>query len=954
MKRQPSITPAPAGPSGLARLTVLLLLAARAAWAGADEDYLAGLNELEAGRWDAAAQRFAAAQAAAPDEARYPLALGVAQLLGEQAPQALATFRRARRLAGEADRAARMWFGAAQCMVGDLDQARLTGGFDFNDPYEKLVYDAFNSYGMSVFLARQGSDPAQVDRWRREGAAVFPQVAREFARRAKVGGGAAVGRMLLADAERLLDEGRLSEALAVIEHVRAAGGGDDLYAACLEGELLVRLDAPAAARPILTDALTLAPDAARAYLWRAIAHARLGAVTAARRDLDRARESTAADPRLRLPDDAAAQLREVETLSAKPAGDAAALLRELLDRPADDGAGAVETALRLHRATERSRLRWDEGYQEGLRAAWAATRDHPRDADAWAGLADYLDRHMEVWSESVEPLAAPRAFRRHDPDGERKRTLEAADAALALNPRHAGAMASRAAALAGGGDAAGAETWARRALAQQPVPRAMEVLIDILDRAAAAREAEAARLRSPRVETTRETRADGEYIVTRTYPPTAADLAAAARLEAEARTRRAESAALYEKLLAATRGTPEEIFQRARFAWRTGDRDRARALLREITAPRSSDPRYHHQLLEWMAGGDAAAYDEQFSDSANRIHSTAAGMLRIAWRALQRGTFQAGDAALARAAALDPADARSLVYRALALDEQDRLAEAGAAYRAALAMEAARLRLFGRGLRGSAGRLGDDDWPLSAAAALRYALLLSRTGQDAAVADLLTPLLAGLDGRVNLPDPGVTRVERLALPVAQLPGPDGESSVVPRAPEARTLLAWLRVAAGDSFRRTGRTAEAGAAYVAALGPAGRDIRPLASYNAEEKALLAAARDRIPVSILDRYDMAVTLAEQGAIACGAIRSAAQIHEEEQAGRERRYQAEGDLTREYLRRSQELNRDMAQRQRALDRFDHAGREALIEDYRRKQAELDAWREGEMRRIHGPDYR
>ncbi len=930
----------------------LISLALRASAGTPDAEYFAGLSFLDAGSYGQAAAKFEAACAASPEDVRFVLALGVAQLLGEHSTEALATMQRAYRLTSGTNRATRMWLSAAQCMAGDLEHARMTGGFNFNDPYDKLIYDAFNTYGLSIFQARNGADAQQLAAWKREALAKFPEVAREFSRHSKTGAGAAVNEAIITQAADLFRAGNYAAALTAIEQARTSGH-DDVYAAWLHGEILLHCDAPEAARAVFTDLLTLSPDASAAYLGRAQAHALLGEFSSARRDLAHSRERAASDPRLRLDAGAPARQKEIEKLLSEPTGDAAELMQQLVDKPGDWNT-SIATASRVHHAGASSRLRWDETYQEGLRAATIPTLDNPRDADAWAALAEYLDRNRLVWATSVEPRAKPQTFRTYRQQYEINGIIQAADAALARNPKHARAMTSRASAMIAGGDYAGAEQLLRKAMAIHPVPQTFELLNDLVTRAAEAKAGEAAARRRPRTETTRETRSDGEYIVTKTYPPSAADLARAEELDAEARVLFAEAADLYKRLLSATRGTPDEKFYRARDAWSHGDGSTAISLLRELTGPRPSDPRYHHQLLDWLRAGDAATYDEQFSDSANRIHSTAAGMLRIAWRAVGRGAFNSASDALARARPLDLTDSRILVYSGIIADEQNQTDRAVAFYRSALAMEEARLRLLGRGIEKGTTHLGPDDWPLCAEASLRLSALLTRSGRDKEAADVLSTMSRGLSSRVDLPDPFVTSREAMALPAGQLPSSQVEPGTIPEAPPANALLAWMHVASGNILRDAGRANDAGAAYVAALKLTRAEVRPLESYSRDEKDLLAEARKLIPARIIPRFDMAMSLAQQGAIESGAIKSAKQIYQEQQAAHEKQYQAAGDIDREYARRSMEINADFAARRRAIDRFDAAGMKAIQEDCAGKQKDLQAWREEQMRKLYGPGYR
>jgi len=310
-----------------------------------------------------------------------------------------------------------------------------------------------------------------------------------------------------------------------------------------------------------------------------------------------------------------------------------------------------------------------------------------------------------------------------------------------------------------------------------------------MDRAAAM-EAQARGLRAGHSETHTEMRSDGEYRVTTQRPPTAAELAQAAELEAQAAACRREAAKLAAEAEKVEKVTVPALLKAREFdeAARC-DPDRADVLKGQAEmAKRRGDAR----------GAKAYAYLATPFD-----HTTAAPKLQTAWTETVRTAWKSATETLDAASQIDPADARVPAYRAIVAVGRGDAVAAARQRRLALALEEARMQRMG----GTPLRV--DDVALAMAVRWQHADALLAAG-DASAA------LAAFDVNTQM-EP---RFEKLALmefmPTALLPDPREDPSTVPPSPTFASLLAWSHLGAGRALLALSMPEEASKEYRAVI------------------------------------------------------------------------------------------------------------------------------------------
>ncbi|MBK7974950.1 MAG: tetratricopeptide repeat protein [Deltaproteobacteria bacterium] len=612
--------------------------------------YLEGLDALHDGRAADAVTAFSRALETRGDDPRFVLARGIAETLARQFPAALEDLDRAGRL-GLRGREAELWTYAAEAMSGQVGPDHALGGGprslggaapalvsipghmaqgrdDYPTDYASyVIYDLAMPYQESRLPPDQGGAGDPNPHQRPAIAAAMRRAGAWFASREAKRADLAPAH--LARARTLHDQKRYTEALDELDHARAAYPADP-DVRFLIGDSWLALGRPATARRELTVALTSRTDFAAAYLARARAAATLGDAKRAEADL-----ATAA----RLDRDAAGAAKgsvarelgthrvDAEVTPLVAALDAAA-------RAGSSEGDLVAAASRVVAADGARRLRYDEGYQDGLRVREDAVRADPRNADKKVEVARYLILESENRGEAVEPRRAVETYRwQLSREAELERAVRLADAALATEPDHARAMIWKAMALDGLDRGNEAESLAEKGLAlSHDDADALQLAAHFRARRADRASSEAASLRQERCSssTRNETRSDGEYEVTTTtcYPPSQADVARAEQLEALARELRQKARAAIVKAVAVTKGTPQALLKADLELW-FGDPGQAVTILEQTV---SADPRSleaQEALADLYAKtGQREKAEEQLAVARQLVHTTAAPLLR--------------------------------------------------------------------------------------------------------------------------------------------------------------------------------------------------------------------------------------------------------------------------------------------------------------------------------------
>lgn len=578
--------------------------------------------------------------------------------------------------------------------------------------------------------------------------------------------------------------------------------------AWLRGRLHLAAGQLERARRFLSQTVTAHPGHAGGYGARAAAAGMMGDADAAGLDLRIADEldSDVAELWADVADDLPAQ---------SPADDVAQAATSLarLSAYARPMAELTDAARVLHRAASPRRLRYAEIYTRKLHTLLRAA-EREDDAASWTAAALFVAEEATLRGERVEPRSPRMDYRfQHSREAELERALSMTTRALERDGRHVPSLMARAEILMHLTRDDEAEQMAERALAIDPDDReALTLYAMYKGRRANALSARAAALRQESCSRSsrRENRSDGVWEVTTTtcYPPTPAELAEAEQLDRIAAQLRAESQGTMRKVLDMTRGTYEgELVQAEVFLWQARTEQAVDALRRAVRlAP--NDPRAHESLVRLLPRIGAHEEVAEHSVIVNSAwQTTAAPMLLLARREIGAGRTAAARRFLARAAQLDPQDARVPAYLGV-VETMDGQADAAlAAFRRGFAMESARLQLD----RVEALPLDIEEYALTIALVQQLAELYLRSDR----ADDALQIHAQVSGLATRFAGGWRAVP---LYRAHLPPFDGE----PMNGATAVAASWLAV--GRIAEAAGDRGQARNAYEAALAlgaPAGR-------------------------------------------------------------------------------------------------------------------------------------
>ena len=745
--------------------------------------YVEGVEALESGDFKKAEEDFAKATAADDENADYLRARGVAGVLAESFPAAITGLERVLRLRQD-DSEARLWLAAAYRMSGD--PARGAQLFSFNGVPHDYADMIYNVMAMDYWSSRTSG--SYYDREQQQQVSVktpvkklFPEAAKAYAERHKATGPGA-NQVVLARMKAALDRGDWTTAWNDLVVLRRTVP-DDVPLRSDAAKCLLGFGDALHAREEFTHVLCLMPLWGEGYLARARAAAMIGDLRRAQADLD-----TASALHVKT-DEGRANLRKLAATS--PADDAVdKFFRVVLtDSSWED---SVTAALALHRWFNQRRLRYDEAYQDRLWAMNDAIRADAKNADRLEVLGRFMFNHHvvpSVWNgpRASQPLRPQSKVER---DAELHRAVASCDAALTMVPRHGNALTTKALLFHTLGRVGEAESLADQAMAIEPRNvRALGLKARILLDRAGQLAAQAAALRAGRTETRREQRNDGIYEITTRHPPTPAQLAEAARYEAEAAACRKKAAPLQTEADRVRREVvPALLAKRAvqEAASIDPDRDDVNRALAEAARAR----------------GDARA-QKVFALLAEPLqHTTAAPHLKTAWDHIMHTAWKSAEESLALAAQADPADARVDAYRSVIAAGRQEAAGALSQGTAALALEEARARLMGTSF------VATNQTPLRPSEAGLAVITRQRQGEALTAAGRNDRALGAFAANLSI-EPRAAKDDLWdLLPMAMLPDPAGELNAIPEAPSLASLMAWSRLGAARALLALGREEEA--------------------------------------------------------------------------------------------------------------------------------------------------
>lgn len=679
--------------------------------------YADGLDALNEGRWSDAGSAFSRALDVAGDDPEIVLARGVAQTLAEDFPRALKDLERAQRL-GMKGREPQLWMYATEAMSGIIvvpDHALgggprslrsqqpvvvsipghvAQGGNDYSSEYGFfIVYQLAMAYQKHRLPADQGGSGNPKGTKSSQMREAFLKAGQLFAernyRRPEL------ASLNVSRAKQAAGGNKTGGNLAHVERALAANPADP-DAQYLAGKTWLDAGQPASARRAFTIALTLKTDFPDGYVGRATAAARLGDEKRMSADLTQFKKGGWLSTR------SARSAVEDELGNYKVKGSPETLFKELQEaaRSGKPLEQLTAVASRLHRVMGEQRIRYDELYQDRLRVLEEAVRDTPKSPDKLVDLAAYIIEEADNRGEKVEPRRELQLYRfQESREKELKRAIQLADAALTLNANHVGALMQKAVALTALKQYNQADALAEQALKLAGNnPDALRLYAKFRAMRANQMSAEAAGLRQERCSSSShdETRSDGVYRVTSTtcYPPSQADLNRAAQLDALAAGLRQRAKAALQTAAKVTKGTVDGFLILADLALWDGKTGDAQTALEQAVKLDPKSLEAQDRLVEFYAqSGQQEKAEEQRLIAANLIQTTVAPLLRLAWSRTEKTAWQGARGYLNRASLVDPDDARIPAYLGVVFEGDDKIEDATAAYRMALALEEARLQL---------------------------------------------------------------------------------------------------------------------------------------------------------------------------------------------------------------------------------------------------------------------
>jgi tetratricopeptide (TPR) repeat protein len=458
----------------------------------------------------------------------------------------------------------------------------------------------------------------------------------------------------------------------------------------------------------------------------------------------------------------------------------------------------IDKAVSVHKAMAPNRLRYDEWYQDKLRILEAEVRANPKDPDRLVALAkhiadesnlrglfaepgpglvglisgsagSYIPNYPTVGdelnfrAERVEPGSPLLHYRWQESEAkETAIALDYLDQAIALDPNHARAIILEAFIL-------------DRKIHMILDSSNEQYLGDWRDKVSAEK-AHSIALKDP------ELKALSAWLFTQVSP-----------------AQGGSSSATSQEVMEAAKGTYLGHLIQAYNHYVAEDPASAEESLRKALEmdPETSDA--HEQLLAlFVLLGDAEeATSARVAAVNTRYQTTAAVMLDIAVVQINSTAWQGAKQGLAAARALDPTDARAPAYMAVVHAGEGRLAESEAAFRTAIALEEARLRLDDLSVvSGDVLTRDPQDFGLVAQLRLMLANLYVSSGRPSEALDQYRVITSYM---LRFSPSWQSR----QLFTAMLPDPTAPQDTLPSAGNATTLIAASHFGAGQLLSTMG-------------------------------------------------------------------------------------------------------------------------------------------------------
>jgi tetratricopeptide (TPR) repeat protein len=775
--------------------------------------YITGMEALDAGKYREAAAAFSQAVEVDNENIEYIRARGVARVLAEDFQNAIADLQRAIALSRERDREAKVWLAAAYSMSGDPMKGSMyfTHGGDVPAGYANLIYNEmaatyWSSRTHGTYFDKTQNRQVQVNGPVRT---KFPEAAHAYVQRHAATDQASAA----ARADRMQASTAQGDWPAVIKDLSALrrASPDDMALRARWATALLRIGNASDAREEYTRVLSAAPEWAEGYVGRAEAAAILGDARRVNADLRSAAQ-------LGKPADEATKAR-IEKLLGGSAADEAP--QRFAGSVKSDAAIAqlIEQAVALHRWFNARRIRYDEGYQDRVLAMDLAIRNKPNDPDRPELLARFLQYNSNppsIWNGVRGGGQKARPQSDADKKREINRAYELAESALKIDPRHINAIATKGWLLYDYGRSN--DAWQQSKLGLDVEPRHVRLLrlaAQILVDEAGALEAQANALLAGHTETSRETRSDGVYEVTRHYPPTAAQVAQAQANQARAAALRQDASQKTATADNVHNTVVPGLIKQGDDALARNDLSGAERALRAAYTLDCNRNELMQKLAELHKRRGDPFMPNAFLLAAEPLReTTAAPELKAAWEEAMRTAWRSSGEALDRAAALDPADARVPAFRSAVLVQTQQPVEADRARRAAIALEEARAKLTGDSYFSSQptalGGIDAQDAALILLLRLRSGESDIAAGRNERAVEILRANVA-IEQRMNR-----DQIVQLA-PSAMLPEPHTGPTVVPEAPTIASVIAMSRIGLGRAYQALGRPNDAREQYQAVRG-----------------------------------------------------------------------------------------------------------------------------------------